>query len=145
MMVKTTTLLFLCTVLVGITTARKATIGVPSDIVGLITEKSVECIAETGADVNILQRIFNWQFDNNKTSKKFSFCLFKKAGFSDDTGHFHKDKILALYEKSDKKEEIKAAVDACDKIAEKNPLETMYKVILCFFDKTPVLLEVKLD
>ncbi|KPJ11690.1 hypothetical protein RR48_07996 [Papilio machaon] len=136
-MVLKTTLLFLCAVLVGITTAKKATIGVPSDIVGLITEKSVECIAETGADVNILQRIFNWQFDNNKTSKKFSFCLFKKAGFSDDTGHFHKDKILALYEKSDKKEEIKAAVMACDKISEKNPLETMYKVILCFFDKTP--------
>ncbi|XP_013134592.1 PREDICTED: uncharacterized protein LOC106100316 [Papilio polytes] len=123
----------------------QATIGVPSDIVGLITEKSVECIAETGADINILQRIFQWQFDNNKTSKKFSFCLFKKAGFSDETGHFHKDKILALYEKSDKKEQIKAAVNACEKISEKNPLETMYKVILCFFDKTPVLLEVKLD
>ncbi|KPI97533.1 hypothetical protein RR46_07280 [Papilio xuthus] len=118
MVVKTTTLLFLCTVLVGITTARKATIGVPSDIVGL------------------------W---NVSPKPELMLTSYSKAGFSDDTGHFHKDKILALYEKSDKKEEIKAAVDACDKIAEKNPLETMYKVILCFFDKTPVLLEVKLD
>ncbi|CAH2050189.1 unnamed protein product, partial [Iphiclides podalirius] len=137
-------LFLLCTLSVAYTSA-KATIAVPADIVGLITEKSVECIAETGADVNILQRVFNWQFDNNKTSKKFSFCLFKKAGFSDETGHFHKDKILALYEKSGKKDLVANAASECDKINEKNPLETMYKVILCFFDKSPVLLEVKLD
>ncbi|CAK1601808.1 unnamed protein product [Parnassius mnemosyne] len=145
MFFKILSLTLVCALSTGLTSAKKASIYVPSDIVGLITEKSVECIAETGADLNILQRVFQWQFDNNKTSKKFSFCLFKKAGFSDDTGHFHKNKLLALYEKSDKKERVKEVIDECAKINEKNPLETMYKVILCFFDKTPVLLEVQLD
>lgn len=112
-----------------------------ADTAALLTETSVECAAEIGVDVGIAQRVFNWQFDNSETIKKFSFCLFGKTGFSNETGYFNKDKVLALFEKSDMKESISDAFDYCQKLNEKTPLEIMYRGILCFYEKSPVLVK----
>ncbi|KPJ11691.1 hypothetical protein RR48_07997 [Papilio machaon] len=92
-------------------------VDLPSDVVGLVTEKSVGCIAETGADINILQRVFQWQFDDDKTSKKFSFCLFKSTGLIDDSGKFDENQIVnSLYRNSNKKDEIAKVAKECSEL-----------------------------
>ncbi|XP_013176067.1 PREDICTED: uncharacterized protein LOC106124144 [Papilio xuthus] len=128
-----------------LSSAKQTYIDLPSDVVGLLTEKSVGCIAETGADINILQRVFQWQFDNDKTSKKFSFCLFKNVGLIDDTGKFDESQIISsLYRNSNKKEEIAKIAKECNSKDIKKPLNKMHEGIQCFFKNTPVLLQVKL-
>lgn len=112
---------------------------------GVLVEKSAVCISETGADSDILKRVFQWQFDNNDTGKKFNFCLFKNSGLSDEAGHFYVDNVLALYEYSDQKDEIEKVITECNSIVANNPLDTMYKILQCFLAKTPVLLLPKID
>ncbi|CAH2050185.1 unnamed protein product, partial [Iphiclides podalirius] len=134
-----------CSLFIAVCSAEQTYIDLPAEVTNVLVEKSVGCIAETGAESNILQRVLRWQFDNNETSKKFAFCLFKNSGLIDDAGHFYEDKTLELYEKNDQQDEIKKVFSDCNKIVDKEGFETMYKVLQCFYNRSPVLVLAKTD
>lgn len=115
-------------------------------VVYLVPEKIVqtlpqvmECIAETGVDFEVLNKLRTGVSADSKDPRiaKFAHCGMKKNGLAKKNGRPEIDKLMAFYPSTADKAAIRKVMEECDKEG-KNPVDTSYKFAQCFEKNAPV-------
>ncbi|XP_061385859.1 uncharacterized protein LOC133320871 [Danaus plexippus] len=99
----------------------------------------MDCTAKTGIDLDNVQRIINWNFKNDEIVKKYLYCLTKNSGYGDDNGHFVKEKMLQIVGNHPSRSDLANTIDECNKEMGSNNYDTVYKTVICFRNKSPIL------
>nr|USH46145.1 odorant binding protein 15 [Apriona germarii] len=131
---KTTIAVFTVCVLFG---AVKAALDITSEQKDKLDKFRDECKAESGVDVEILKKLRDGVFSEDKKFKEFLFCVSKKTGFQNDAGDVQETVIIEKLGKALKNPA--KAKELTEKCAKQNgsPSEISYKVVTCFYNSSP--------
>nr|ALM64969.1 odorant binding protein 7 [Dendroctonus armandi] len=95
------------------------------------------CVAESGADPELIKAARGGKFADDGKLKDFTFCMSEKIGFQNEAGEFQRDVVL---------KKLGAAIDddaAAKKLVEKclvpksNSAETAFETFKCYYENTP--------
>ncbi|RZB39330.1 PBP GOBP domain containing protein [Asbolus verrucosus] len=95
-----------------------------------------ECITETNANPELIDRADNGDFVDDANLKCFSKCFYQKAGFVTDKGELILDVIKAKIPKETDREKALAIIDKCKDLKGADSCETVYLVHKCYFQSS---------
>ncbi|CAK1549512.1 unnamed protein product [Leptosia nina] len=103
-------------------------------------EINAECIKETGASCDALQRFTKFELDrNNVADRVYGYCYLIKMGFIDQNGYLIKEAVKDLARDNKHIDEVGNVIDACN--AENtltNTISAMFGILDCFKKNSPI-------
>lgn len=99
-----------------------------------VANASAKCIEDLKLDKDTLQKYLARQLGDSDSTRKYIHCLGYESGYVTDDGHLIKNEVLEVV--GNYRERIDGIVDECNKLKYDDKYETVYRVIMCFFEKS---------
>ncbi|XP_055640243.1 pheromone-binding protein-related protein 6 [Toxorhynchites rutilus septentrionalis] len=92
------------------------------------------CLAESGADEEIIKQCMDGTLHDQREVKCYIYCLFHKVDVIDEaTGRILLDRLAPLAPNSDMRDAFEHLTRECGHIETDDPCDTAYEVAKCYF------------
>lgn len=88
-----------------------------------------------------MQKYFAWELSDSESTRKYMYCLGHESGYVTDDGRFIKNEILELV--GNHRERVDGIIEECNKLKYDDKFETLYRIVMCFHEKSKLQLKVQ--
>ncbi|XP_014362871.2 uncharacterized protein LOC106714352 [Papilio machaon] len=118
---------------------KRPVVHLPKDLGDLMAKTTYDCMLIFRTPSSAIKHLYELKFPDDEVTKQFLFCVCYTTYLADENGHLT-ETMLRLFDDSDYEEDVKKVFESCNKIKRRKSIRTLYDVVKCFHENSPVIL-----
>ncbi|KPI97538.1 hypothetical protein RR46_07285 [Papilio xuthus] len=120
-------------------TDTRPVVNLPKDLADHMAKITYNCMLIFQTRSTAIKHFYELKFPDDEVTKQFLYCVCYSTYLADEDGHLT-NIMLRLFDDSDYEEEVKKVFESCNKIKRRKAIRTLYDVVKCFHENSPVIL-----